>query len=85
MDTTNPWLRVAGTALAIIRGRKTPEQALISAWGLLAEAGPRIGVEFRPDLAGLEQMHLPALPLTAAAFALQEQSLAQDAARRRKT
>jgi hypothetical protein len=83
MDTIDPWVRVAGTALSIIRGRHTPENALISGWSLLVEAGARAGLEFPPDLAALEQLHLPALPICGRAFELQEQSLAQDAARLR--
>ena len=84
MDTTDPWVRVAGTALSLIRGRRTPENCLISGWTLLVEAGARAGLEFRPDLAALEQLHLPTLPIRPEGFGLQEQSLVQDAARLRR-
>jgi hypothetical protein len=84
MDTTDPWVRAAGTALDIIRGRRTPENALISGWALLVEAGARTGLEFPSDLAALERLHLPAFPIRPEGFGLQEQSLVQDAARLRR-
>jgi hypothetical protein len=81
MDTTDPWVRVAGTALSIIRGRHTPENAIISGWTLLVEAGARAGLAFPPELDALERLRLPVFPICGEAFDLQEQSLAQDAAR----
>ena len=71
----NPWLLVAGSGLALIRGCRTPEVALTIGWALLEAAGPRIGRIFPPDLATLERIYLPAHPPSAAGFELQRQRL----------
>lgn len=81
MDTCDPWLRVAGTALAVVRGRHSPEGTLVSIWPLLVEAGHRLGVDFPVNLTALETLALPCLPLDPRCWALQDQAIAQDAAR----
>lgn len=75
------WTQVAGTALAVVRGRRLPEGTLVSVWPLLVEAGRRLGVDFPPDLATLETLVLPCLPLDRRCWDLQEQAIAREAAR----